>query len=270
MAQVCTSPNKLNYDKDSCVPGSDVWVPFPLLFICIILIVIVLYIKKKKPESRFITNIIVFWGFVEFIGMWLIFGLAASFGIAPVVFMLAIALLFMVATNVFFFIVFQRQIMNDTTFFHWVNYNKKTVKYISIVALIFNFKVYRLLYSKFCGDERFNAPFENPYKFYTPLNLASFLNLLLTMLVSLIACFFTLYYVPWGYQLTVECAEFVIIEIAMIVFYIMEYCDMQNSGVLKRTPNWQADAKEVDRLKVKSGYDDELSDDDQDPDAYMI
>ena len=223
---------------------------------------VVVITRRKKPESRLITNIIVFMGFVEFIGMWLILGLAASFGIAPVVYMLGIALLFMIATNLFFLIVFQRQIMNDTTFFHWASYNKSSVNAISIVAAIFSFKVYRILYSKFCGSERFNAPFENAYKFYTPLNLASFLNLLLVMLPSLVACVFTLYYVPWGYQLTVEAAEFVIIEIAMITLYIIEYCDMRNSGVLDRKPNWKADAKEVDRLKVKSGYEDELSDDD--------
>jgi len=81
------------------------------------------------------------------------------------------------------------------------------------------------------------------------------------MLLALVACCFTLYYVPWGYQLTVECFEFIVIEIAMIVLYVIEYNEMKNEGVLKRTPNWQADAKEVDRLKVKSGYEDELSDD---------
>lgn len=106
-AQVCVSPNTLNYDKTSCVPGSDAWVPFPLIFMAGICIGVVFYIKKKKkPETKLITNIIIFMSFVEFIGMWLLFGLAASFGIRPVVYMLAIALLFLVATNGFFFVVF--------------------------------------------------------------------------------------------------------------------------------------------------------------------
>lgn len=43
----------------------------------------------------------------------MIFGLAATFGISPVVYMLGIALLFSVATNLFFFMVFSRQVMND-------------------------------------------------------------------------------------------------------------------------------------------------------------
>lgn len=143
----------------------------------------------------------------------------------------------------------------------------KAIKLVKIVGIIFSFKVYRLFYSKFYELEQLNAPFADPYKFYTPLNLASFLNLLLVMLLSLIACIFTLYYVPWGYQLTVEAAEFLCLEIAMIVFYVIEYTEMKEAGLMKRTPNWQADAIEVDRLKVKSGYEDELSDD-QDVDAY--
>ena len=98
----------MNYDRDSCVPGSDAWVPFPLITIALIMTAVVVITRRKKPESRLITNIIVFMGFVEFIGMWLILGLAASFGIAPVVYMLGIALLFMIATNLFFLIVFQR------------------------------------------------------------------------------------------------------------------------------------------------------------------
>ena len=69
------------------------------------------------------------------------------------------------------------------------------------------------------------------------------------------------------HQLTVEAAEFLCLEIAMIVFYVIEYTEMKEAGLMKRTPNWQADAIEVDRLKVKSGYEDELSDD-QDVDAY--
>lgn len=42
---------------------------------------------------------------------------------------------------------------------------------------------------------------------------------------------------------------------------------MRAEGVMKRTPNWKVNAKQVDRLKVRSGYEDELSDDGQDPDA---
>eukprot|EP00354_Favella_ehrenbergii_P005926 CAMPEP_0170474924 /NCGR_PEP_ID=MMETSP0123-20130129/16660_1 /TAXON_ID=182087 /ORGANISM="Favella ehrenbergii, Strain Fehren 1" /LENGTH=79 /DNA_ID=CAMNT_0010745091 /DNA_START=340 /DNA_END=575 /DNA_ORIENTATION=+ len=78
---------------------------------------------------------IVFWSVIEFAGMILVFYLASKFGIAPVVYMLLFAIALSIATNLFFFVVFQKQIMNDTTFFHWANYNRTTVKVISAIGL---------------------------------------------------------------------------------------------------------------------------------------
>ena len=45
---------------------------------------------------------------------------------------------------------------------------------------------------------------------------------------------------------------------------------MRAEGMMKRAPTWAVNAKQIDRLKVKSAYDDELSEDEQDPDAYLI
>ena len=56
----------------------------------------------------------------------------------------------------------------------------------------------------------------------------------------------------------------------MILLYAIEYCQIRAQGVMKRTPNWKVDANQVDKLKVKSGYMDELSDDGQDQDALMV
>jgi len=117
------------------------------------------------------------------------------------------------------------------------------VKVICAFGLAFNFKVYRLLYSKFCGSKKFDAPFDNPHKFYTPLNVASWINLLIVMLLCLVACFFGVYYVSWGYQLCVECLELIIIEIVMLILSVVEYCQMRSEGRMDRTPNWQVDAK---------------------------
>lgn len=40
--------------------------------------------------------------------------------------------------------------------------------------------------------------------------------------------------------------------------------------LLKRKANWKVDAKQVDRMKVNAGFEDDLSEDDQDPDQFMI
>ena len=56
----------------------------------------------------------------------------------------------------------------------------------------------------------------------------------------------------------------------MIILYVTEFLQMRSEGMMKRTPIWKVDAEKVDRLKVKAGYEDELSEDDQDPDAYLV
>ena len=164
-----------------------------------IILPVALIAKCKSRESRFVANLIVFGSIVEFVGMFYVLYLAYDFGIAPVVYMLTFAIIFAIAINLFFFIVFQKQIMNDLTFRHWVTYNKCNVRTIEAFGLIFSFKIYRLLYSKFCGAKRFNAPFADEYKFYTPLNLASFLSLLVVMLLCMVACVFGIYYIAFGY-----------------------------------------------------------------------
>ena len=224
MKQICISPNTLNYDKTTCVPGSDAQIPFPMLAFFFLVAMVVAISKCKARKSRFVANLIVFGSIIETGGMIVVLYFAMDFGIKPVVYMLLFACMFTVAINLFFFIVFRKQIMNDLTFRHWVSYNKCSVNTISFFGLIFNFKIYRLLYSEFCGAKRFDAPFRDPYKFFTPLNLASFLNLLVVKLVCMVACIFGIYYVSWGYQLMMECFEFLIIEVIMLALYITEYC----------------------------------------------
>jgi len=88
------------------------------------------------------------------------------------------------------------------------------------------------------------------------------------MLLCIVGCIFGIYYLAWGYQLLIECVEFLIIEVVMIVLYVIEYCQMRDN-LLKRKANWKVDAKQVDRMKVNAGFEDDLSDDGQDPDEYM-
>jgi hypothetical protein len=141
------------------VPGSDDWIPFPLLAFGVLLSLIVALSKCKSRESRFVANMIVFWSFLEFIGMFVVLYYAYRFGIEPVVYLILVAIMFTIAINLFFLVIFQKQVMNDQTFRHWATYNKGTVRTISTFGIIFSFKVYRLLYSKFCGANRFDAPF---------------------------------------------------------------------------------------------------------------
>jgi hypothetical protein len=62
----------LNYDKTSCVPGSDEWIPFPMLWLCVLVTLVVAVARFKHRESRFIANMIVFLSLIEFLGMFVV------------------------------------------------------------------------------------------------------------------------------------------------------------------------------------------------------
>lgn len=108
MKQICISPNTLNYDKTTCVPGSDEQIPFPMLAFFFLVALLVSITKCKSRQSRFVANLIVFGSCVETGGMIVVLYFASDFGIKPVVYMMLFALMFHVAINLFFFIVFRK------------------------------------------------------------------------------------------------------------------------------------------------------------------
>lgn len=118
-AQICLAPNELNYDKTTCVPGSDSFIPYPLLICCGIFTVFSLISKIVKPRSHFFATMLAFWSIIETVGVLVVLHLAVGYGIKPVVNMILVSLMLSIATNIFFFIVYQRQIMKDLHFFHW-------------------------------------------------------------------------------------------------------------------------------------------------------
>ena len=57
-----------------------------------------------------------------------------------------------------------------------------------------------------------------------------------------------------------QCFEGLAMEIVMLILYVWEYCQMRNS-LLQCKASWKVDAKQVDRMKVMGGLDDDLSED---------
>jgi formate-dependent nitrite reductase membrane component NrfD len=59
----------------------------------------------------------------------------------------------LMATNIYMYVMFKRDISKDPSFEKWVRHFPKTGKYIPILALIVNFKLIKILYSGFFGKE---------------------------------------------------------------------------------------------------------------------
>ena len=56
----------------------------------------------------------------------------------------------------------------------------------------------------------------------------------------------------------------------MLCLSVTEYCQMREQLMKRKPSDWKnIDRKKVDRMRVMGGFEDDLSEDDQDPDAYM-
>jgi hypothetical protein len=64
---------------------------------------------------------------------------------------------------------------------------------------VFNFKMFRFLYSKLFGRIEFDAPFADQTVFYRPFNLTSLFALLTVSLPLIVSSIIGLIYVRWGY-----------------------------------------------------------------------
>jgi hypothetical protein len=93
---------------------------------------------------------------------------------------------------------------------------------ISILGL-WNFKIFRLLYSRLFGRDEFDAPLDAPMVFYRPLNLSSLFTLITVFVPAMIGSGFGVMYVMWGYQLLVTCFELFVIHCALLILQIVEY-----------------------------------------------
>jgi hypothetical protein len=66
MLTVCEPPTTINYDRTSCVPGSDDWVAFPIWILWVAPTTLILLISKlKAKETKFVSNWIAFLSIAE-------------------------------------------------------------------------------------------------------------------------------------------------------------------------------------------------------------
>jgi hypothetical protein len=226
------------------MPGTEKIVPFPIWILWVAPTFLVLLISKLKArETMFIQSWLVFLSIAEIAAMIYTLYLASDFGIAPVTGLLGFSIAVHFGINFFFLLVFSKEVKLDNAFAHWCEYNPKVTKTITFIGTAFNFKAYRLFFSRLFGRDEFNASMENPMTFYAPFKLASVLNLIFVKLVVLVACLFGLYYIRWGYQLMVECLELLLIELLMLALSLVEY--LQLKGVVFKQQHY---------FKIRKGF----------------
>lgn len=90
-----------------------------------------------------------------------------------------VALCILIMCNICFFIIYNVSIIKDNAYKHWQDKFKHSSRTIAVTSLLFNFKIFRCLYSKFFGAKIFNAPFEKSTLFYRPFVVINIVYLLL-------------------------------------------------------------------------------------------
>lgn len=107
-ARICEEGNRLNYDETKCIPGSENWVPFPILILAVLASIVPIVSKVRNKETRLVANLICVLSITETIAIIVQVALANEFGIRPVLFLTGMALCFLYCTNVFFLIIYHK------------------------------------------------------------------------------------------------------------------------------------------------------------------
>jgi hypothetical protein len=104
---------------------------------------------KHRQETDITSNLIALISPIETIGIFAQAIQAYELGIFSTFGLSLISLLFLVGSNLFFFLNFLKQVQGvDRAFMHWSVTFKRTRTAIMLLGATLNFKVFRLIYSK--------------------------------------------------------------------------------------------------------------------------
>lgn len=167
----CPSGYQVNFLETGCEAASRYLLDFPILFfpfliICILMTVVVFigYIREKK--SLIITNIIAICGPVEFVAFLALTLLSFVFSTWRYAVIAIAALMIYVALNVAYAMYFALIVAKyDNEFKRWMYRYSKTYNAILALSGIFSFKLLKLYYSFFFGNDVHKANFSHKLQF---------------------------------------------------------------------------------------------------------
>ncbi len=178
---------------------------------------IVLLSYAKHKETLIVTNVIALVSVVESIGILAQIGLSFQMGIFSTFGLSMVSGVFLYGSNAFFTLVYMKQVGADLALKYWNTRYKPTNNLIKIAGGLCNFKVYRLIYGKLFGKDRFNAAFDDPQVFFKPFTLISVFAIITSVLPILVGNICGLIFIEYGYQLQMNCIELSVIEVALVI-----------------------------------------------------
>lgn len=104
--QVCETNFELNHDKTACIPISTFYVPFPMLITLILLSMVPIISRIKRRNTLIVPNLTVVASFMETICMIVLVAEAKAYGITPTCYIAVVGLVFLLASNAFFMLMY--------------------------------------------------------------------------------------------------------------------------------------------------------------------
>ncbi len=218
----CPPGYMINQQKTACVPKPGSIVPFPFLFLsaCLAILVLGSYIKDKF-FTKVNTNLIALIGMQEL----LLYGITVCYAGATKVwgaFVLSgIAFIMLITSNVIFYVIYKKEIINDQAYAKWCRMYPKTEKYVVLLTLLVNFKSIKIIYSGFYGLESCLAQFEDPMRnFFRPMRMITYFSFVFVYIPIIASSIIIFLQVAWGYQLLILGIEALILAILIIALTI--------------------------------------------------
>lgn len=191
----------INQQQTACVPAPGYLVPFPFLFLsaCLSILVLGSYIKDKF-FTKVNSNLIALIGMQELLIYGLMFCYAGANELWGPFILSAAGLSMLITANIIFYLIYRKEIVNDTNFAKWCRMYPKTEKYVSLLTLLLNFKSIKLFYSGFYGLEQCLAQFEDPMKnFFRPMRMITYFSFIFVYIPIIAADILIFIQVEWGY-----------------------------------------------------------------------
>ena len=133
-------------------------------------------------------------------------------------------LLMLMTSNIIFYVIYKREIVNDQAFAKWCRLYPKTEKYVALLTLLLNFKSIKFIYSGFYGLESCLAQFEDPMRnFFRPMRMITYFSFVFVYIPIIASSIMIFIQVKWGYQLLILGIEAFILAILIIVLTIYEF-----------------------------------------------
>jgi hypothetical protein len=118
-----------------------------------------------------------------------------------------------------------------------------------MIGGLINFKVFRLIYGRLFARDQFNAAFDEPHSFFKPFTFSTILGILTSVLPIMVASICGLIFLNFGYQLTVNSIEMLILESLLLILQLYENFKLK-SKLIRDVTYYKVEPKLLDNTSA--------------------